>query len=60
MTKENKQKMCSYCGAIDRTVNRYLFDGLCSECTDKSLNDDGSISKYASAKNEQIQREMVV
>jgi hypothetical protein len=37
---ESNQLECSGCGRKHITVNRYMFDGLCADCTDKALYDD--------------------
>lgn len=49
--------ICSHCGERDITVTRDMFDGMCADCTDKSLYDDGKISKNAQIKNEELKRD---
>lgn len=33
------KKICSGCNEVKETVDRYMFDGLCADCTDRALFD---------------------
>ena len=52
-TLQNKYE-CSSCGKYDGTVNRNLFDGMCADCTTRSLHDDGAMSKRAEIRNKEL------
>jgi len=45
--------ICSGCNKPQPTVNRYMFDGLCADCTDKALY-DYDFAKKAQARNEEL------
>ncbi|AMM44983.1 hypothetical protein SP15_184A [Bacillus phage SP-15] len=44
---------CSYCNKPDPTVDRHLFDGMCSSCTNRAL-DDPSVSRQAEENNKKL------
>ena len=50
---KNLDKICSYCGKEDVTVNREAFDGLCADCTDLSLTHD-NVSDFAKRSNSKL------
>jgi hypothetical protein len=45
--------LCSGCNTKQGTVDRNMFDGLCADCTDKALYDDG-FAKKAEIRNEEL------
>ena len=45
--------ICSGCNKPHLTVNRYMFDGLCADCTDKALY-SYDFAKKAQARNEEL------
>jgi predicted amidophosphoribosyltransferase len=47
--------LCSGCNTKQGTVDRNMFDGLCADCTDKALYDDG-FAKKAEIRNEELKR----
>ena len=65
MTEENKKQEqctiqnvshcaeCSGCGKKLPTVNRYMFDGMCADCTDKALY-DYDFAKRAERRNKEL------
>jgi len=51
---ENKDhSVCSGCDKRKITVDRYMFDGMCAECTDKSLY-DYEFSERSKQRNEEL------
>ncbi len=46
---------CSGCGKRLPTVNRYMFDGMCADCTDKALY-NYDFAKRAERRNEELKR----
>ena len=46
---------CSGCGKRLPTVNRYMFDGMCADCTDKALY-DYDFAKRSERRNEELKR----
>jgi hypothetical protein len=44
---------CSACGNFDGTVDRNMFDGMCADCTEKSLYDDLLLIR-AKKRNEEL------
>lgn len=50
---KNYDKICSGCGKEHQTVDRFLFDGLCADCTDKALY-DSDFEKKAKSKNKEL------
>ena len=44
---------CSGCNQPKPTVNRYMFDGMCADCTDKALY-DYDFAKRAERRNEEL------
>jgi hypothetical protein len=51
--KKNIHKICSYCGYEKPTVDRNSFDGMCADCTDKSLYSE-HISESAKKANQKL------
>lgn len=45
--------ICSGCNKPQPTVSRYMFDGLCADCTDKALY-DYDFAKKAQARNKKL------
>lgn len=46
---------CSGCGKKLPTVNRYMFDGMCADCTEKALY-DYYFAKRAERRNEILKK----
>ena len=51
--ENTKTQECSGCGAVDVTVNRHMFDGMCADCTERALfNSDFAENAYK--RNEEL------
>jgi hypothetical protein len=50
---ENNNLVCSGCLKKDPIVDRYMFDGLCTDCTTRALYDE-DFEKKAKERNKQL------
>ena len=39
------KKVCSLCGKEHTTVNRHMFDGMCTDCTTIALYDESAYER---------------
>ena len=53
LKNEQQCAICSGCNKPQTTVNRYMFDGLCADCTNKALY-DYDFAKKAQKRNEEF------